>query len=98
MLPFTQVATVRAASETAIYPHVQIVLDALDAACEGRTCIVIARRLTTIQTADRIAFIRHGRVMETGTHAQLMASRGFYFKMLKAQTVPKRTRKVSTKM
>ena len=70
--------------------------EALDKAREGRTCIVIARRLTTIQTADRIAVMNEGRVMEMGTHSQLVAREGVYFRRLQVQNAPKRTRKPFT--
>ena len=59
----------------------QIVQEALDRAQEGRTSIVIAHRLSTIQNADSIAVIRHGHVVEQGTHIELMARQGFYYKL-----------------
>ncbi|XP_073329242.1 bile salt export pump-like [Pagrus major] len=55
---------------------------ALDEARKGRTCIVIAHRLSTIQTADIIAVISHGTVMEQGTHDELMAEKGAYYKLV----------------
>ncbi|OQV12032.1 Multidrug resistance protein 1A [Hypsibius exemplaris] len=57
-----------------------IVQEALDRAQRGRTCIVIAHRLNTIQNADQICVISHGRVAEQGTHGQLMGLRGLYWK------------------
>ncbi|GAV01568.1 hypothetical protein RvY_12259 [Ramazzottius varieornatus] len=58
----------------------KVVQDALDRAQQGRTCIVIAHRLNTIQNADKICVIAHGKVAEQGSHDQLMAIRGVYWK------------------
>ena len=74
----------------------QIVQEALDKAREGRTCIVIAHRLTTIQTADRIAVINDGRVVEMGTHSQLVGREGAYFRLLQAQNAGRKSSKMST--
>ncbi|XP_010013816.1 PREDICTED: multidrug resistance protein 1-like [Nestor notabilis] len=63
----------------------KIVQKALDNARQGRTCIVIAHRLTTIQTADIIAVIQNGRVIEQGTHSQLLAKEGHYYALVNAQ-------------
>ncbi len=51
----------------------------------GRTSFVIAHRLSTIRKADVILFIRHGEVMERGTHAELLAQRGFYYQLYVSQ-------------
>ena len=48
---------------------------------EGRTTIAIAHRLSTIADADRILVLDHGKVAESGTHAQLLAARGLYAEM-----------------
>ena len=65
----------------------KIVQDALDKAREGRTTIVIAHRLSTIQTADIIISIEKGRVVEMGSHADLMDREGLYFELVTAQTI-----------
>ncbi|KAK0393006.1 hypothetical protein QR680_000014 [Steinernema hermaphroditum] len=63
------------------------VQEALERIKEGRTCIVIAHRLTTIQNADLIVVMDNGRVSESGNHASLMAQRGKYFKLIQRQTL-----------
>ncbi|XP_007539369.2 bile salt export pump isoform X2 [Erinaceus europaeus] len=55
---------------------------ALDKAREGRTCIVIAHRLSTIQNSDIIAVMSQGVVIEKGTHEELMAHKGAYYKLV----------------
>jgi len=51
---------------------------ALGIALEGRTSIVIAHRLATIRAADEIIVVADGRVIERGTHEQLLAVDGLY--------------------
>ncbi|XP_060726456.1 ATP-dependent translocase ABCB1-like [Tachysurus vachellii] len=63
----------------------KIVQKALDDARQGRTCIVIAHRLSTIQNADIIAVIQNGKVVEKGTHSQLIAKQGAYYALVNAQ-------------
>jgi subfamily B ATP-binding cassette protein MsbA len=52
---------------------------------QGRTTLVIAHRLSTIERADRIAVMREGRIVETGTHAELLARGGYYASLYKMQ-------------
>ena len=63
----------------------QVVQEALDHAQEGRTCITIAHRLSTIQNADVIMVIKHGEVVESGNHSELIAKKGAYYKLNNAQ-------------
>ena len=64
----------------------KIVQEALDKAREGRTTIVIAHRLSTIKTADVIASVDDGRVVEIGTHSELMDNEGLYYELVTAQS------------
>ena len=61
------------------------VRDALARLVEGRTSIVIAHRLSTIQRADRIFVMHKGKLREVGTHQQLLAMRGIYWKLYQLQ-------------
>jgi ATP-binding cassette, subfamily B (MDR/TAP), member 1 len=65
----------------------KIVQAALDKARDGRTCIIIAHRLTTIQNADLIYVLDEGEVVEKGTHEQLMRLGKKYAKLYKMQQV-----------
>jgi ATP-binding cassette subfamily B protein len=58
---------------------------ALDALMVDRTTIVIAHRLSTIRAADMILVLDAGRVLESGTHAELLARRGFYMRLVERQ-------------
>jgi subfamily B ATP-binding cassette protein MsbA len=51
----------------------------------GRTVIMIAHRLSTVQKADRICYMENGRIVESGTHAELVARRGRYARMVQTQ-------------
>ena len=58
---------------------------ALAAALEGRTSLVIAHRLSTVRGADQILVVDGGRVVESGTHAELLAAGGLYAELYRTQ-------------
>ena len=57
----------------------------LDRHFRGRTRIVIAHRLSTVKNADQIVVLRKGRVVECGTHTELVAQRGYYYELIQNQ-------------
>ena len=65
----------------------QRIQQSLEALSRGRTCIVIAPRLSTIRNADRIAVVEDEGIVEMGTHAQLMEKNGVYAALQRAQTL-----------
>ena len=62
-----------------------LIRDALGALMAGRTTIAIAHRLSTIQDMDKILVLHKGAVRESGTHQELLAARGIYFKLFQLQ-------------
>src|SRR5256884_2676411 len=61
------------------------VRDALSRMVQGRTAVIIAHRLSTVQRADKIIVMPKGQVREMGTHQQLLANRGIYYKLYQLQ-------------
>ncbi|XP_026264294.2 ATP-binding cassette sub-family B member 5 [Urocitellus parryii] len=64
----------------------KVVQQALDKARRGRTCLVVAHRLSTIQNADLIVVLHNGKIKEWGTHQELLRNRDIYFKLVNAQS------------
>ena len=63
----------------------QLIQDAMLALMKGRTCFVIAHRLSTIAGADRIMVMDKGRLVESGTHQELLQKQGAYYELYQAQ-------------
>ena len=59
---------------------------ALEKLMQNRTALVVAHRLSTVRHADRIIVMNRGRIVETGTHVELMARKGFYYQLNQLQT------------
>ncbi|MGR6088878.1 MAG: ABC transporter ATP-binding protein [Arcticibacter sp.] len=63
------------------------ILDSLEHNLKGKTSILISHRISTVMSADDILVLEQGRIVEHGTHAELMNKRGFYFEMFEKQRV-----------
>ena len=62
-----------------------LVQEGLNELLKGRTSFIVAHRLSTIQRADQILVINHGRIVEAGRHDQLMAMHGEYYRLYDPQ-------------
>ena len=61
----------------------KIILDNLTRFYKGRTVVVVAHRLSTVQNADNIVVMETGKVLESGTHKELTAKKGAYYSLVK---------------
>jgi ATP-binding cassette subfamily B protein len=60
----------------------------------GRTTFIVAHRLSTLRRADRVLVLDRGRVVQAGTHEELMATRGYYSRAAKLQLPDEATRRL----
>lgn len=67
----------------------QEIQEAIEEAMKGRTCFIIAQRLSTIKNADRILVLDNGEIAEFGTHSALMSKRGIYSRIYETQFLEK---------
>ncbi len=65
----------------------RLIQSALPRVMAGRTCLVVAHRLTTIRRAHRILVMRRGLIVEQGTHEELLAQQGLYHRLLRLQQI-----------
>ena len=69
---------------------------ALESVTAGRTCLMIAHRLSTVRNADMILVVRNGRIIEQGTHPELLKLRGYYFELYTRQYEDETAAKILT--
>ena len=67
---------------------------AMESVTAGRTCLMIAHRLSTVRNADMILVVRHGRIVEQGTHTQLLKQKGYYYELYTRQYEDEATAKL----
>ena len=58
---------------------------AMEAVTAGRTCLMIAHRLSTVRNADLILVVKNGRIVEQGTHSALLEKKGYYHELYTRQ-------------
>lgn len=78
---------------TALDPHTESdVLTAMQRVMQGRTTVMVANRLSTLRFADRIIVLERGKIVEEGTHQELMARKGLYYRTARLQGIGKEER------
>ncbi|HHW49393.1 MAG TPA: ABC transporter ATP-binding protein, partial [Clostridiaceae bacterium] len=73
----------------------QLIQEAISKVLKGRTSFIIAHRLSTIRSADRILVIEKGRVVEEGTHKQLLQKKGYYYRLYTDQFMEEQKAKIT---
>jgi ATP-binding cassette subfamily B protein len=63
----------------------RLLQEGLNALLKGRTSFIIAHRLSTIKNCDKIMYVDQGGIVECGTHEELLAKKGYYYKLYTAQ-------------
>lgn len=63
----------------------RVIMDRLDTLFSGKTVVIVAHRLSTVKNADNLVVLDGGRIVESGTHAELIARRGAYYQLVKNQ-------------
>ena len=63
----------------------KLIMENLDQVYQGKTVVIVAHRLSTVRNADQIIVLENGELVETGTHEELTAKRGAYYKLVKNQ-------------
>ena len=61
------------------------IMKKLECFFKGKTVVIVAHRLSTVKSADNIIVLDHGRIVEQGSHTELTAKRGYYYKLVKNQ-------------
>jgi ATP-binding cassette subfamily B protein len=67
---------------------------AMESVTAGRTCLMIAHRLSTVRNADMILVVKNGRIVEQGTHPELLARNGYYYELYTRQYEEEETAKI----
>jgi ABC-type multidrug transport system fused ATPase/permease subunit len=75
-----------------------VILDALDRLMAGRTTFIVAHRLSTIRYSDVILVINEGRIVERGSHAQLLLAKGMYAHLHDVQTTQRKSRRIASSL
>ena len=70
--------------------------EAMEAVTKGRTCLMIAHRLSTVRNADMILVVKQGKIIEQGTHPELLKLRGYYYELYTRQYADEATAKLLT--
>ena len=69
----------------------ELIQKAIDRLISGRTTLMIAHRLSTLRKANRILVVDNGKIIENGSHEELMAQKGKYYKLIKIQSLSSRS-------